>query len=337
MMMMLYGADDDNGYEYDDIDWCIAKQWPYNGLLQSLTGGEFGIFCHLLFSYWCFWILKIWHILVCHILPPAFSLWCFWIQRFKDLPHFGLACCPLWLILPPTPFLLPSRYKIGLVSLRLGLLSDFRTFITWWQTFALLIQILELFTWQTEEVKSFLSFDQTSSWLPSQIFSQQDFISSLTKAASTSWVNWDFSSSAKWISQTGSNGFPLRDFSAPRSYLARLCFIPCALLCVCVVPCSTVCVASHTLRDCVWLLAVITATTQPPHGSSSPFSSADDGSKPSVNVRNTGISEPCSLYTTWCKTTRFLCTRSCKGWGFETVQLMEALWSNTHTDSAVNA
>ena len=119
--------DDDNGYEYDDIDWCIAKQWPYNGLLQSLTGGEFGIFCHLLFSYWCFWILKIWHILVFHILPPVFSLRCIWLQRFKDLPHFGLACCPLWLILPPTPFLLPSRYKIGLVSLRLGLLSDFRT------------------------------------------------------------------------------------------------------------------------------------------------------------------------------------------------------------------
>ena len=91
------------------------------------------------------------------------------------------------------------------------------------------------------------------------------------------------------------------------SYLVLCC------VCVCVVPCSTVCVASHTLRDCVWLLAVITATTQPPHGSSSPFSSADDGSKPSVNVRNTGISEPCSLYTTWCKTTRFLCTRSCKG------------------------
>ena len=125
--------------------------------------------------------------------------------------------------------------------------------ITWWQTFALLIQILELFTWQTEEVKSFLSFDQTSSWLPSQIFSQQDFISSLTKAASTSWVNWDFSSSAKWISQTGSNGFPLRDFSAPRSYLARLCFIPCALLCVCV--CGTllycVCGFSYLARLCV--------------------------------------------------------------------------------------
>ena len=159
-------------------------------------------------------------------------------------------------------------------------------------------------------MKSFLSSDQTSSWLPSQIFSQQDFISSLTKAASTE------------ISQVRPNEFlklVQMDFLSEISLLLVhtlpdcVCVVPCLCCVWLLIPCETVCVVSHTLRDCVWLLAVITATTQPPHGSSSPFSSADDGSKPSVNVRNTGISEPCSLYTTWCKTTRFLCTRSCKG------------------------
>ena len=81
MMMLFYGEDDDNGFEYDDIDWCIAKQWPYNGLLQSLTGGEFGIFCHLLFPTGAFEFSRFgtfWFAIFCHLPFPCGAF------EFKD-------------------------------------------------------------------------------------------------------------------------------------------------------------------------------------------------------------------------------------------------------------
>ena len=87
--------------------------------------------------------------------------------------------------------------------------------------------------------------------------------------------NCNFSSWPRWISQTGSNGFPLRDFSAPRSYL----------LCV-----------------CEWLLPVITSTT--PHHMLPPLplprSSSDDGSEQSENtVSWNGDFSACSIHTSW--------------------------------------